>query len=90
MTSIDTQSSTHGPTGSKTLPDMISNFGNGGLVLATASRRKATVRAVGGTISVAAPSTSVSYECSPMSSVSVVLPRELAIRLPVSDTRWIS
>ena len=63
------------------------------LVLVAASRRKATVRGVGGTISApvsaSAPSSSVSYECSPMSTVSVVVPRELAI-LPVSDTKWIS
>ena len=32
MTLIDAQSSTHGPTGSKTPLDMISNFGNGRLV----------------------------------------------------------
>jgi hypothetical protein len=59
-------------------------------VVAAASRRKPIVRGVGGTISVAAPSSSVSYERSPRSSVSMLLPSELATRLPVSDTTWIS
>ena len=50
MTLIDAQSSTHGPTGSKTPLDMISNFGNGRLVLLGVlfgGRRAAVVIALG-------------------------------------------